>query len=57
MATPSDSQLESARRELADLYRQLAMPRPFSWNRMGTQMRIARLKRHIARLERDLGPS
>jgi hypothetical protein len=55
MATPSDSQLEAARRELADLYRQLAMPRPFRWSRMGTQMRIARLKRHIARLERDVG--
>jgi hypothetical protein len=56
MAAPRDSQLEAARRELADLYRQLAMPRPFSWSRMGTQMRIARLKRDIARLERDRGP-
>lgn len=52
MATPPDPQLEAARRELADLYRQLALPRPFSWNRIQTQMQIARLKRRIAQLER-----
>ena len=53
MAAPPDPELEAARRELADLYRQLELPRPFSWSRMSTQMRIARLKRRIARLERD----
>jgi hypothetical protein len=56
MGTMEQLQLEAARRELADLYRQLAGARAFSRSRMGTQMRIARLKRHIARLERDLGP-
>jgi hypothetical protein len=53
LATPADPQLEAARRELADLYRELAATRPFSWSRMPTQMRIARLKRRIAQLERS----
>jgi hypothetical protein len=53
MATPPDPQLETARRELADLYRQLGQARPFRWSRMGTQMQIARLKRRIAQLERS----
>jgi hypothetical protein len=47
-----NAELEAARRELDDLYRQLATPRPFSWSRMGTQRQIARLKRRIATLER-----
>ena len=53
MARPPDSELEAARRELAELYRQLAVARAFSRSRMGTQMRIARLKRRIAQLERS----
>ena len=53
MATPSDSELEAARRELQELYRQLAVARPFSWSRMGTQRQIARLKRRIAELESE----
>jgi hypothetical protein len=53
MATPPAAQLEAARRELADLYRQLGATRPFTWSRMGTQMQIARLKRRIAQLERS----
>jgi hypothetical protein len=53
MATSPDSQLEAARRELADLYRQLAVARPFSRSRMATHMQIARVKRRIAQLERD----
>jgi hypothetical protein len=52
MATPPDPRLEAARRELGDLYRQLAVARPFSRSRMATQMQIARLKRRIAQLER-----
>lgn len=53
MATQPDPQLEAARRELADLYRQLGTARPFSWSRMATQRQIARVKRRIAKLERD----
>jgi len=51
----SGAELEAARRELQDLYRQLAIPRPFSWSRAGTQLQIARVKRRIARLEREAG--
>jgi hypothetical protein len=52
---PSNAELEAARRELDDLYRQLALPRPFSWSRMSTQRQIARVKRRIAQLERESG--
>jgi len=50
---PSNTELDAARRELDELYRQLALPRPFSWSRMSTQREIARLKRRIAKLERE----
>jgi hypothetical protein len=50
---PSNTELDAARRELHELYRQLALPRPFSWSRMGTHRQIARLKRRIAKLERE----
>jgi len=50
---PSNTELDAARRELQELYRQLAVPRPFSWSRIGTQRQIARLKRRIAELERE----
>ena len=53
MERPANSELDAARRELQELYRRLGATRPFSWNRMGDQMRIARLKRRIAQLERD----
>jgi hypothetical protein len=49
----ANPELEAARRELQELYRQLAIPRPFSWSRMTTQRKIARLKRRIAELERE----
>jgi hypothetical protein len=55
--TPPNPELEAARRELDELYRQLAVARPFSWSRMGNQMQIARLKRRIAQLEREAGQS
>jgi len=55
VATPPDAELDAARRELQELYRQLAVPRPFSWSRMRTQRQIARLKRRIATLERADG--
>jgi hypothetical protein len=47
-----NAELDAARRELDELYRQLGMPRPFSWSRMRTQREIARVKRRIATLER-----
>jgi hypothetical protein len=46
-------ELDSARRELQELYRELAAARPFSWSRMGTQRQIARVKRRIEQLERE----
>jgi hypothetical protein len=52
----SNDELESARRELHELYQRLAATRPFSWSRMGDQMQIARLKRRIAKLERESAP-
>jgi hypothetical protein len=52
MEPTPNAELDAARRELQELYRQLAMPRPFSWSRMRTQAQIARLKRRIAALER-----
>ncbi len=52
MSTPPDAELDAARRELHELYRQLAAARPFSWSRMGTQRQIARVKRRIEALER-----
>jgi len=51
--SPPNAELEAARRELQELYRQLAIPRPFSWSRMSTQRQIARLKRRIAKLESE----
>jgi hypothetical protein len=53
--SPSNPELDAARRELQELYRQLAVPRPFSWSRMSTQRQIAGLKRRIAKLEREDG--
>jgi len=53
VAEPSNPELEAARRELQELYRQLSVARPFSWSRMGNQMQIARLKRRIAQLEKE----
>ena len=52
MDTSPNPEVEAARRELQELYRQLALPRPFSWSRMSTQRQIARVKRRIAKLER-----
>lgn len=53
MDSQRNAELEAARRELQELYRQLASPRPFSWSRMSTQAQIARVKRRIAKLERE----
>jgi len=51
--TGVSTELDTARRELQELYRRLGATRPFSWNRMGDQMQIARVKRRIAKLERE----
>jgi hypothetical protein len=51
VSTPQETELDAARRELQELYRQLALPRPFSWSRMRTQRRIAQVKSRIATLE------
>jgi hypothetical protein len=51
MDRPVGTELEAARRELQELYRELAVARPFSRSRMGTQLQISRLKRRIAKLE------
>jgi hypothetical protein len=53
VGTPPETELDAAQRELKELYRELGTPRPFSWSRMGTQRRIARLERRIATLERE----
>jgi hypothetical protein len=50
---PANAELDAARRELQELYRELAAARPFSWSRMGTQRQIARVKRRIEQLERE----
>ena len=55
MDSPPNAELDAARRELRELYRQLGVPRPFSWSRMRTQRQIARVKRRIATLEREQG--
>jgi hypothetical protein len=44
--------LEAAQRELADLYKRLAVVRPLSRDRIAIQMRIARVRRRIAALQR-----
>src|SRR5262245_29597017 len=49
----SNAELEAARRELHERYQRFAATRPFSWSRMNDQMEIARLKRRIAKLERE----
>ena len=53
MESGPKAELEAARRELQERYRRLAATRPFSWSRMPDQMAIARLKRRIAKLERE----
>jgi hypothetical protein len=45
--------LEAAQRELAELYRQLALVRPLSRDRMRIQTQIVRVRRRIASLQRQ----
>lgn len=49
----NETPLEAARRELAELYRRLALVRPLSRERIGIQMQIARVRRRISQLERN----
>jgi hypothetical protein len=49
----SETPLEAARRELADLYTRLALVRPMSRERIGIQMQISRVRRRISKLERN----
>jgi hypothetical protein len=51
----AETELEAARRELAELYKRLAFVRPISRERMRIQMRIARVRKRIAELERNRG--
>jgi hypothetical protein len=53
MTVPEETQLEAARSEMAELYRRLALVRPWSRERIVIQMRIARLRKRIAELERN----
>jgi hypothetical protein len=53
MTEPANAELEAARRELQEAQRRLAIPRPFSWSRMTNHAQVARLKRRIAKLERE----
>jgi hypothetical protein len=55
VSTPPNPELDVARRELQELYRQLGAARPFSWSRMGTQRQIASVKRRIEQLEGEAG--
>jgi hypothetical protein len=48
-----DTQLEAARRELAELYKRLALARPWGRQRIGLHMQIARVRKRIAALERS----
>jgi hypothetical protein len=47
------TQLGAARRELADLYKRLALVRPMSRQRIAIQMQIARVRRRISQLKRN----
>jgi hypothetical protein len=50
-----ETQLQAAHRELAELYRRLALVRPLSRDRIRLHMQIARVRKRIAALERDQG--
>jgi len=48
----TEAPLEAAHRELAELYKRLALVRPLSRERISIQMRISRVRRRISQLER-----
>jgi hypothetical protein len=49
----NETQLEAARRELAELYKRLEYVRPMSRERIRIQMQIARVRKRIGQLERE----
>jgi hypothetical protein len=51
MSTPEGTELEAARRELDGLYKQLALVRPLSRDRIRIHMQITRVRKRIAQLE------
>jgi hypothetical protein len=53
MGAQEESSLDAARRELAELYKQLAYVRPLGRDRIRLHMQISRVKKRIAELERD----
>jgi hypothetical protein len=53
MTSPEQPELEAAHRELAKLYERLALVRPLGRERIQLHMRIARVRKRIAELERD----
>jgi hypothetical protein len=48
-----ETPLAAAHRELADLYKRLALVRPWSRERISIHMRISRVRRRIAELEHN----
>ena len=50
-----ETQLQAAHRELAELYRRLALVRPLSRDRIRLHMQIARVRKRIAALDREQG--
>jgi hypothetical protein len=53
MTVPGETELEAAQREMAELYRRLALVRPWGRERILIHMRISRLRKRIAELERN----
>ncbi|HET7855437.1 MAG TPA: hypothetical protein VFL41_03175 [Gaiellaceae bacterium] len=53
MTGSEEAQLEAAHRELAELYKRLPFARPVSRERVRVHMQIARLRKRIAKLERN----
>lgn len=53
MSEAEPAQLEAAKRELAELYKELAMPRRMARSRVQIDMDIARVKKQIEELERS----
>lgn len=48
----SEPSVESAQRELQQLYKRLELARPMSRERIALQMQIARARRRVGQLER-----
>jgi hypothetical protein len=49
----NETPLESAQRELQELYKRLELARPMSRERIALQMQIARVRRRIGQLQRN----